>query len=270
MDSVQKNIYNTENYNDKLSKDSVNQVIETYIYLVENYIDYIYNNLSTKNSEYFSFIIIRGLDTINHIFNFLLIYTKNIELIIYHIQKAYLYYVEFVGQIGEETTNYIQLNSKDATLFVYKKTIFEINNDFRKKLILSDYEKGLYIRIKKYTDVYNTHITIMLKKTNDIINYETVKSSVKDMKNISKKLINNYFIYEFDTEIIDVFIKFIVNKYTTINKYIELYKYFVLKLIKKPINKSLLIKKLSNIKNDDYFTKKTSLKYINWLYSNSK
>ena len=23
-------------------------------------------------------------------------------------------------------------------------------------------------------------------------------------------------------------------------------------------------------KNDDYFTKKTSLKYINWLYSNSK
>ena len=176
MDSAQKNIYNTENYNDKLSKDSVNQVIETYIYLVENYIDYIYNNLSTKNSEYFSFIIIRGLDTINHIFNFLLIYTKNIELIIYHIQKAYLYYVEFVGQIGEETTNYIQLNSKDATLFVYKKTIFEINNDFRKKLILSDYEKGLYIRIKNYTDVYNTHITIMLKKTNDIINYEIMKS----------------------------------------------------------------------------------------------
>ena len=58
MDSAQKNIYNTENYNDKLSKDSVNQVIETYIYLVENYIDYIYNNLSTKNSGYFSFIII--------------------------------------------------------------------------------------------------------------------------------------------------------------------------------------------------------------------
>ena len=67
MEAAQKNIYNTENYNDNLSKDSVNQVIETYIYLVENYIDYIYNNLSTKNSEYFSFIIIRGLDTINHI-----------------------------------------------------------------------------------------------------------------------------------------------------------------------------------------------------------
>ena len=110
----------------------------------------------------------------------------------------------------------------------------------------------------------------MLKNTNDIINYRNIKSSVKDIKNISKKLINNYFIYEFDTEIVDVFIKFIINKYTTINKYIELYKHFVLKLIKKPINKQFLIKKLSNIKNDDYFTKKTSLKYINWLYSNSK
>ena len=28
----------------------------------------------------------------------------------------------------------LQLNSKDASLFVYKKTIFEINNDVRNRL----------------------------------------------------------------------------------------------------------------------------------------
>ena len=270
MNASQKNIYNTENYNDKLSKESVNQVIETYIYLIENYMEYIYTNLSTRNSEYFSFIIIRGLDTINHIFNFLLIYTKNIELIVYHIQKAYLYYVEFVGQIGEETTNYIQLNSKDATLFVYKKTIFEINNDFRKKLILSDYEKGLYIRIKKYTDVYNTHIMTILNKKKDIMKYDTLKDTLKNLKNISKKLISKYFIYEFDTDIIDIFIKYNINNFIDSYKYIELYKYFCLKLTKKCITKKNLIKKISNIKIYEYFVKKTSLKFINWLFSNSK
>ena len=32
---------------------------------------------------------------------------------------------------------YLQLNSRDATLFVYKKTIYEINNDHKKNIIIT-------------------------------------------------------------------------------------------------------------------------------------
>ena len=62
-------------------------------------------------------------------------YTKNLDLTVYHCKKAYLFYVEFIGQIGDDNNSYLQLNSKDATLFVYKKTIFEINNEYRKQFV---------------------------------------------------------------------------------------------------------------------------------------
>ena len=57
-------------------------------------------------------------------------YTKNIELTMFHSKKALYYYIEFIGQISDVSVHhsYLQLNSKDATLFVYKKTIYDINN----------------------------------------------------------------------------------------------------------------------------------------------
>ena len=47
-------------------------------------------------------------------------------------QKSFYYYIEFIGQIGDSNHQFLQLNSKDATLFVFKKTVFEINSDHRK------------------------------------------------------------------------------------------------------------------------------------------
>ena len=89
------------------------------------------NNIDIKEiNEHFLFITNRGLITFKHIFNILCLYTKNFTLILHHIKKAYLYYVEFIGQIGDDKNTYLQLNSKDATLFVYKKTLFEINNEY--------------------------------------------------------------------------------------------------------------------------------------------
>ena len=63
----------------------------------------------------------------------LYMYTKNLEITMHHCKKAYCYYVEFIGQIGDDNHSFLQLNSKDATLFVYKKTIFEINNNIANK-----------------------------------------------------------------------------------------------------------------------------------------
>ena len=65
-------------------------------------------------------------NTLKHIFNTLLLYTKNLNLTVYHCKKAYLFYVEFITQIGDENHSFLQLNSKDAVIFLYKKTIFEI------------------------------------------------------------------------------------------------------------------------------------------------
>ena len=45
---------------------------------------------------------------------------------ILYCKKTLRYYIEFMGQLGEDGNTFLQLNSKDAVLFVYTKTIFEI------------------------------------------------------------------------------------------------------------------------------------------------
>ena len=148
------NLFDIKNYNKKLL---VNDDIITskFCQLITEYIFHLCENIIIQNQEYFIFILIRGLNSLKHIFNTLLLYTKNFELTIYHCKKAYLFYVEFIGQIGDDNNSYLQLNSKDATLFVYKKTIFEINNEYRKQFVLSDTEKQKFKYINIFSRVLN-------------------------------------------------------------------------------------------------------------------
>ena len=114
------NIFEIKNYNKTLNaKDKT--ITEKFCTLVNEYLFHITENIMIQNSDYYIFIVIRGLTTIKHIFNIMLLYTKNLELTIYHTKKAYLFYVEFIGQIREDNNSYLQLNSKDATLLYTKK-----------------------------------------------------------------------------------------------------------------------------------------------------
>ena len=130
------NIFNTENYLQKeILSENKTDICILYINLILEYIKYVYEVVKIKNKNYYYFIVNRGILCIEHIFKFLLLYTRNVTLIEYHIKKTYLYYIEFVGQISEDNNSYLQLTSKDAMLFVYKKTIFDINTDFKKKRV---------------------------------------------------------------------------------------------------------------------------------------
>ena len=41
---------------------------------------------------------------------------------------------EFIEQIIDIQHSFLQLSSRDASVFVYKKTIYEINNEYRKSI----------------------------------------------------------------------------------------------------------------------------------------
>ena len=165
------NIFEIKNYN-KILNTKDKTITERYCTLVNEYLFHITENIMIQNNEYYIFIVFRGLTTIKHIFNVLLLYTKNIDLTVYHTKKAYLFYVEFIGQIREDNNSYLQLNSKDATLFVYKKTIFEINNEYRKKFILEENEKVIFKYIENFTNV----LTEIFK---EVINNSNYKGDTK-------------------------------------------------------------------------------------------
>jgi hypothetical protein len=101
----------------------------------------------------------------------------------FHCQKAYYYYVEFVGQISEDEKTFLQLSSRDASTYVYKKTIFDINSEIKKcNEEISDYTRLKLEVINIFIDLYKT---ILLKLiNNDFINLEKINI----IQNIYKKL----------------------------------------------------------------------------------
>ena len=129
-------LQNIENY----KKDSGDAVVSynemdiymKYVNVINQYLLFGIETIKNKNSEYLKYILIKGLFTISHVFKMLLLFTQNLDLTYYHCQKSYSYYIEFIGQIGDDAVTYLQLNSKDAALFVYKKTVFDINQEYKK------------------------------------------------------------------------------------------------------------------------------------------
>lgn len=111
------------------------EIVKIYITILNDYMNYIAEKLTQiKNTQQFMFIFNRGIDTISHVFGTIYYYTKNIELTQYHTQKAFYFYVEYIEQINDETIMFLKLSSKDAIMFVYRKTIFEINTDYKKQM----------------------------------------------------------------------------------------------------------------------------------------
>ena len=131
-------ISSTSNYNNTFQSYLVEPYMGKYVELINEYMLYVIEHMIVQDETYLLFIIRRGIETVMHCFKILLMYTKNLELTIFHCKKALYYYIEFIGQISDIALHhsYLQLNSKDATLFVYKKTIYDISNTHRKNFSL--------------------------------------------------------------------------------------------------------------------------------------
>ena len=151
-----------ENYNDTLDKNTCVLFLK-YIGLIHELIESIVEKIYIDKKEYLKYIITKGIKNTSYIYIFLLLYTKNLDLAIYHTQKSILYYVEFISQIGEDTNNLLKLNSTDATIFIYKKTIFDINTDFRNKYIETQEIKNQLNTLKQYMGIYNTTIIMYIE-----------------------------------------------------------------------------------------------------------
>ena len=87
---------------------------------------------------------------------------KNINLVSFHLRKSYLYYAEFIGQIGEDSNSYLQLNSKDACLFVYKKTIYDINEEFKKRFEDDDRKETDFLKKNRMFEVLGLFILFIV------------------------------------------------------------------------------------------------------------
>ena len=73
------------------------------------------------------YLLLNGLDTLTHVFRFLMFYTSDIESVVANTRQAILYYTQFIDQLDENIMYDLNLSSNSASLFVYKKTIWGLH-----------------------------------------------------------------------------------------------------------------------------------------------
>lgn len=124
----------SKTYNKK--KDfSLSMVEEQFKRLIVEYFYFIIKNtkkMVMPTSGIYQYVVIRGLETMGHVYRVILLYTNNINAAIYHSQRSICLYVEFMLQILENSQTYLKLGSKDVMLYVYRETIFRLTSEHKK------------------------------------------------------------------------------------------------------------------------------------------
>lgn len=205
-------LYNTDNYK-PLITNTLQEIITKFSDIVIEYMRFISEKIKIKNRKHFIFIFERGIETLCHVFTMIFYYTKNLELTVYHTQKAYYFYIEFIEQISDDNITFLQLSSRDAVIFVYKKTIYDLNNDHKKMM------PQLTIDETQLINVLNSYMNIYTKITHFIINHidfhfdnkqEYINTNSTKIHNLSL-LINKNKLKRPYNECINLFIKVLIN-----------------------------------------------------------
>lgn len=264
--SIYYSLNNVENYKTVLNY-TVNDILNKHNLLIIEYFKFITEKVNLKNNACNKFIIIRGLETVSHVFNNILYYTKNIDLAFYHGQKAFYFYVEFIEQISDDQHTFLQLNSRDASMFVYKKTIFDINNEYRKNMDIESTSKHYsehFDILQIHTNIFKAILSFLIHKCNFSSNEKNL--FINNVINKSKPIFDKISNLKCNKNIFNIVIIFIeqINKDIESEKYIEIIELFLKKLQKGKIFELKLMEKFYHSEFDEKL-EETSEKFISWL-----
>ena len=118
--------------------------------VLKNYTNVFYKNLLTRylsNPNYLEMLYVKGLFLLKNIYILLFFYCENINEVLLIIEKAYIYYIEFLLQINLNSMN-LELTFRDAVLFTYKRTLLvykKQNNSGLKEKVTKELDNILNI-----------------------------------------------------------------------------------------------------------------------------
>ena len=283
-------LQHVENYKREL-ENTTTEIFVMYMGIVQEFLVQCMDSIFITDVSYYRYIILKGIETIAHVFRNLLLYTNNLNITYHHSQKAFYYYVEFIGQIGEESHSFLQLNSKDATLFVYKKTIFDIKKDFSSHYKGDTTETTQFIidNVAMLTGIYNRCLESIF--CSEQWNTETCKNMLKLVDNRMCKFTqnilnadangnanngnanngnaNNGNANNANEHVYNNVIKMLEQVHIKNAEYgielIPILEVFTRKIKGKNITKEYLRTRLSHEDHDTIIQELTPLRYVNWL-----
>ena len=172
-----------ENYLKEVLYDK-NNILKQYFLIIQHYIEHCLDNTNNKNNS----IFYTGLNMTTNIFRLMLFYTRNLELTMYYTRNGIYYYVEYISQITDTDDNiFFNLTVKDAIMYVYTRTLFDINKSYSKD---------------------SPNATIDLDFLNDYLIF---------MNTLSSLLINDYSVYKVKLKSVIDFLKSNIDQDITLN-----------------------------------------------------
>lgn len=172
-------------------EDTSNDFLSKYYILINQYIglyiENIYDNINiTNDKQYRYYIFIKGLEMLSNIMQIIILYTNNIDLAFHYCNKSYYYYLEFISQIDSDN-NQLDLTIKDAIIFVYKKSIFEIKEPISTINNVNINQDNILKldNIKIMINIINSYVKIF--KVKDIINLNINNISYIELQNFTDK-----------------------------------------------------------------------------------
>lgn len=219
---------------------------DEFLTLLKNYTNVFYKNLLIKylsNPNYLEMLYVKGLFLLKNIYILLFFYCTNINEVLLIVEKAYIYYIEFLIQINLNSMT-IELTLRDAVLFTYKRTLLSYNkqnNNNMKTKINKELDNYLNILCNFFYLTANRNFIEYNESLNNINNYINlfVIKKITAIEELEKKLrkyiINNTNISEFNNIIlvlrdkieknittkigakIDAKIHYLLDNYQTIN-----------------------------------------------------
>ena len=179
-------VSNKANYNVRLNA-SAKDIVMTYIQLCCNYLILVQSSRNCGSSTYATrFIFIRGLEMMTNIFNVMLLTTKNISMTLHHTTKSMFLYVEFVSQMNDN--EFLKLTSKDAVIYIYKKSIFKLIARPDVKRNLSELKKITYVNDSIYVVRYITEKLIEFDCLSSENSFDTIYNLMLEKVNNLRKI----------------------------------------------------------------------------------
>jgi hypothetical protein len=180
--------------------------------LLKNYTNVFYKNLLinySNNYDYLEMLYVKGLLLLKNIYILLHFYCETINEVIVIVEKAYIYYIEFLIQINLNSMN-LELTFRDAVLFTYKRTLLSYTKQSTNNIIKEKINKELDTCLNILCNIFylNNNINFIdhtkEQITNDVntINSFVIKklNTIEQLENKLKKYItNNINLSQFNT-----------------------------------------------------------------------
>lgn len=172
-----------------------------FINSLKNYTKLFYKNMLFRyiaNINYLEFIYLKGLFLLKNIYSLLHFNNINSNETKNILEKAYIYFIEFLIQININSANF-ELTLKDAVLFTYKKTIlsykYTTNN---KNIIQKNLDNNLNSICNIFYIVNNAnfieHLNNSQTNENEEIQEECINNLITNklnaIKTLEKELLN--------------------------------------------------------------------------------